>query len=62
MGRIRRRHSAAFKAKLALEAARQDKTMSELANQHQRLKSGTGLILIISDLANFRPVPLPLAY
>ncbi|SIO12396.1 Transposase [Singulisphaera sp. GP187] len=35
MGQIRKRHSAAFKAKVALEAAKQDKTISELAKQHQ---------------------------
>jgi transposase-like protein len=35
MGRIRKRHSAAFKAKVALEAAKQDKTIAELAKQHQ---------------------------
>lgn len=35
MGRIRKRHSAAFKAKVALEAAKQDKTIAELAREHQ---------------------------
>ena len=35
MGQIRKRHSAAFKAKVALEAAKQDKTIAELAKQHQ---------------------------
>ena len=35
MGRIRKRHSAAFKAKVALEAAKQQKTVSELAKEHQ---------------------------
>ena len=35
MGRIRKRHSAVFKAKVALEAAKQDKTIADLAKQHQ---------------------------
>jgi len=35
MGRIRKRHSAAFKAKVALEAARQAETITELAKRHQ---------------------------
>lgn len=35
MGQIRKRHSAAFKAKVALEAVKQDKTIAELAKQHQ---------------------------
>ena len=35
MGQIRKRHSAAFKAKVALEAAKQDTTIAELARQHQ---------------------------
>ena len=35
MGQIRKRHSAGFKAKVALEAAEQDKTIAELAKQHQ---------------------------
>jgi transposase-like protein len=35
MGRIRKRHSAAFKAKVALEAAKQDETITELAKRHQ---------------------------
>ena len=35
MGRIRKRHSPAFKAKVALQAARQDKTITELAKRHQ---------------------------
>jgi transposase-like protein len=35
MGRIRKRHSAAFKAKVALEAAKQDETIAELAKRHQ---------------------------
>ncbi len=35
MGRIRKRHSPAFKAKVALEAAKQDKTIADLAKQHQ---------------------------
>jgi transposase-like protein len=35
MGHIRKRHSAAFKAKVALEAAKQDKTIAELAREHQ---------------------------
>src|SRR5262245_6999593 len=35
MGRIRKRHSAAFKAKVALEAVKQDKSIAELAREHQ---------------------------
>ena len=35
MGRIRKRHSAAFKAKVALEAAKQAETITELAKRHQ---------------------------
>lgn len=35
MGRIRKRHSAAFKAKVAREAVKQDKTIAELAKLHQ---------------------------
>ncbi|OJW06993.1 MAG: hypothetical protein BGO49_27490 [Planctomycetales bacterium 71-10] len=35
MGHIRKRHSAAFKAKVALEAVKQDKTIAELAKLHQ---------------------------
>jgi transposase-like protein len=35
MGRIRKRHSAAFKAKVALEAVKQQKMVSELAKEHQ---------------------------
>ena len=35
MGRIRKRHSAAFKSKVALEAVKQDKTIAELAKLHQ---------------------------
>jgi transposase-like protein len=35
MGRIRKRHSAAFKAKVALEAARQAETITALAKRHQ---------------------------
>jgi putative transposase len=35
MSRQRRRHSAAFKAKVALEAARQTKTVAELAKTFQ---------------------------
>jgi transposase-like protein len=35
MGRIRKRHSSAFKAKVALEAVKQDKTITELAKTHQ---------------------------
>lgn len=35
MGRIRKRHSAAFKAKVALEAVKQGKTIAELAREHQ---------------------------
>ena len=35
MGRIRKRHSASFKAKVAFEAAKQQKTVAELAKEHQ---------------------------
>jgi putative transposase len=35
MARIRKHHSASFKAKVALEASKQAKTLSELAQQFQ---------------------------
>jgi transposase-like protein len=35
MGRIRKRHTAAFKARVALDAVKQDKTITELAKLHQ---------------------------
>ncbi|QEH38928.1 hypothetical protein OJF2_75380 [Aquisphaera giovannonii] len=35
MGQMRKRHSATFKAKVALEAARQQEMVSELAKEHQ---------------------------
>ena len=35
MARIRKRHAPAFKAKVALEAAKQDKSIAELASQYQ---------------------------
>jgi transposase-like protein len=35
MGQIRKRHTAAFKAKVALEAVKQSKTIAELARAHQ---------------------------
>jgi transposase-like protein len=35
MARIRKRHSPAFKAQVALEAAKQTKTIAELAKQFQ---------------------------
>jgi transposase len=35
MKRSRRNHSPAFKAKVALQASRGEKTLSELAQQHQ---------------------------
>jgi transposase-like protein len=35
MKRPRRNHSAVFKAKVALQAIRGDKTLAELAQQHQ---------------------------
>ena len=35
MGQIRKRHSAAFKAKVALEAAKQQKTVGALAKEYQ---------------------------
>jgi len=35
MARIRKKHSAAFKAQVALEAAKQTKTIAELAKQFQ---------------------------
>jgi transposase-like protein len=34
MGTIRKKHSAQFKFKLALEAAKENKTLNELASQH----------------------------
>lgn len=34
MGTIRKRHSAAFKAKVALEAMKEDKTISQLASDY----------------------------
>lgn len=34
MGRIRKRHSSSFKAKVALEAAKGERTLSELARKH----------------------------
>ncbi|WP_169980971.1 transposase [Tautonia rosea] len=35
MGRIRKRHSPAFKAKVALQATNQEATIAELAREHQ---------------------------
>jgi transposase-like protein len=35
MARIRKKHSPAFKAQVALEAAKQTKTIAELAKQYQ---------------------------
>jgi len=35
MARIRKKHSPAFKAQVALEAAKQAKTIAELAKQYQ---------------------------
>lgn len=35
MGRIRKRHSPAFKAKVALQATKQEATTAELAREHQ---------------------------
>ncbi|WP_169975730.1 transposase [Tautonia rosea] len=35
MGRIRKRHSPAFKAKVALQATKQEATITELAREHQ---------------------------
>ena len=35
MGTIRRRHSASFKAKVALEAVKEDKTISQLASEYE---------------------------
>jgi transposase-like protein len=35
MGKIRKRHSPAFKARVALEAAKQNKSIAELAKEHQ---------------------------
>jgi transposase len=35
MRRKRRNHSAAFKAKVALEAAKEEKTLAELAQQYE---------------------------
>lgn len=34
MGRIRKKHSSGFKARVALEAAKGEKTLSELARKH----------------------------
>ena len=34
MGTIRKRHSAAFKAKVALEATKEEKTIAELASEY----------------------------
>ena len=34
MGNIRKRHNAAFKAKVALEAAKGEKTISELSSEY----------------------------
>jgi transposase-like protein len=35
MGTIRTRHSASFKAKVALEAAKEEKTISQLASEYE---------------------------
>lgn len=35
MGTIRRRHSASFKAKVALEAVKEEKTISQLASEYE---------------------------
>lgn len=35
MGNIRKRHSASFKFKVALEAAKENKTLNELASQFE---------------------------
>ncbi len=35
MAGIRRRHSAAFKAKLALEAIKQEKTIAQLSSEYE---------------------------
>ena len=35
MGTLRQRHSAAFKAKVALEAVKEEKTMSQLASEYE---------------------------
>ncbi len=35
MERIRKRHSPAFKAKVALQAAKQEATIAEVAREHQ---------------------------
>jgi putative transposase len=35
MGTIRKRHSASFKAKVALEAAKEEKTISQLASEYE---------------------------
>ena len=35
MGTIRRRHSASFKAKVALEAFKEEKTISQLASEYE---------------------------
>jgi transposase-like protein len=67
MGRIRKRHSAAFKAKVALEAAEQDETIAELAKRHpvhpvqirrwkKRLRDGL-VSLFENGAASRRPDP-----
>jgi transposase-like protein len=35
MGTIRRRHSASFKVKVALEAVKEEKTISQLASEYE---------------------------
>ena len=35
MGTIRKRHSASFKAKVALEAVKEEKTISQLASEYE---------------------------
>lgn len=60
MARIRKRHSPAFKAQVALEVAKQTKTIAELARQFQvhplvvylfGLSPVTGRAFAISTLA-----------
>ena len=35
MGKLRRKHSAAFKAKVALEALKNEKTLAQLSSQYE---------------------------
>jgi transposase-like protein len=35
MGKVRRQHTASFKVKVALEAIKEEKTIAQLASEHQ---------------------------